>query len=112
MIYRTGWRPLHIPQQDRIRARRAPQRNRPKEHFKRAAETLGQDETELSDELITLAGKVPSDLAEMLSRNPQAIRFLRSIGVDVRSPEEWRPVIGATMTTKFLSVGRQRKWDR
>ena len=54
------------------------------------AEALGKDETELADELITLAGKVPSDLAETLARNPQAVRFLRSIGDDVRSPEEWR----------------------
>ena len=54
------------------------------------AEALGRDETELADELITLAGKVPSDIAETLVRNPQAVRFLRSIGDDVRSPAEWR----------------------
>ena len=54
------------------------------------ADTLGRDETELADELITLAGKVPSDLAETLSRNPQAVRFLRSIGDDVWSPAEWQ----------------------
>ena len=53
------------------------------------AEALGKDETELADELITLAGKVPSDLAKTLARNPQAVRFLRSIGDDVRSPAEW-----------------------
>ena len=53
------------------------------------AKVLGRDETELADELITLAGKVPSDLAETLVRNPQAVRFLRSIGDDVRSPAEW-----------------------
>ncbi len=54
------------------------------------ARALGRDETELADELITMAGKVPSDLAETLSRNPDAVRFLRSIGDDVRSPDEWR----------------------
>ncbi len=53
------------------------------------AEALGRDETELADELITLAGKVPSDIAKTLVRNPQAVRFLRSIGDDVRSPAEW-----------------------
>ena len=51
---------------------------------------LGMDEIELSDELITLAGKIPSDLAETLSRNPEVIRFLRSVGDDVRSPDDWR----------------------
>ena len=54
------------------------------------ARALGRDETEMADELITMAGKVPSDLAETLSRNPGAVRFLRSIGDDVRSPDEWR----------------------
>ncbi len=57
---------------------------------KELASVLRQDETDLADELITLAGKVPSDLAEAL---PQAIRFLRSIGTDVRSPEEWQRLI-------------------
>ena len=54
---------------------------------------LGMNETELADELITLAGKVPSDIAETLSRNPQAVRFLRSIGDDVRSPADWHRLI-------------------
>ena len=57
------------------------------------AEALGLDETELSDELITLAGKIPSDLAETLARNPGAVRFLRSLGDDVRSADEWRRLI-------------------
>ena len=57
---------------------------------KELAEALGRDATELADELITLAGKIPSDLAETLVRNPQAVRFLRSIGDDVRSPAEWQ----------------------
>ena len=46
---------------------------------------LGRDETELADELITLAGKIPSDLAETLSRNPEVVRLLRSVGTEVRS---------------------------
>lgn len=57
------------------------------------AGTLDRDETELGDELITFAGKIPSDLAETLSRNPGAVRFLRSIGDDVRSAAEWRRLI-------------------
>ena len=54
---------------------------------------LGRDETELGDELITLAGKIPSDLADTLARNPGAVRFLRSLGDDVRSPAEWQNLI-------------------
>ena len=54
------------------------------------AEVLGMDPTELADELITLAGKIPSDLAETLARNPEAVRFLRSIGDEVRSAEDWK----------------------
>lgn len=57
------------------------------------SEALGLDETELSDELITLAGKIPSDLAETLARNPGAVRFLRSLGDDVRSADEWQKLI-------------------
>ena len=51
---------------------------------------LGMDETELADELITLAGKIPSDLAETLSRNPEVVRLLRSVGGDVHSAADWR----------------------
>ena len=40
---------------------------------KELAGELGMDEIELSDELITLAGTIPSDLAETLSRNPEVI---------------------------------------
>ena len=57
------------------------------------ASELNLDETELSDELITLAGKIPSDLAETLARNPGAVRFLRSLGDDVRSADEWQRLI-------------------
>ena len=54
------------------------------------ARALGRDETEMADELITMAGKVPSDLAATLSRNLGAVQFLREIGDDVTSPDEWR----------------------
>ena len=54
---------------------------------------LELDETELADELITLAGKIPSDLAATLARNPGAVRFLRSLGQDVRSAEDWQSLI-------------------
>ena len=57
------------------------------------AEALELDTTELSDELITLAGNIPSDLAETLARNPEAVRFLRSLGEDVRSADEWQRLI-------------------
>ena len=57
------------------------------------ARELELDETELADELITLAGKIPSDLAETLARNPGAVRFLRSLGDDVRSADEWQRLI-------------------
>ena len=43
--------------------------------------------------MITLAGKIPSDLADTLARNPGALRFLRSLGDDVRSPAEWQNLI-------------------
>ena len=39
------------------------------------AEVLEEDEVELSDGLTTLAGKIPSDLAETLSRNPGQLDF-------------------------------------
>lgn len=41
------------------------------------------------DELIRLAGKVPSDLAEFLVRDPNAIRMLRSFQGDIHSQAEW-----------------------
>ena len=41
------------------------------------AAKLNMDETKLADELITLAGKVPSDVAELL-KNPAALAHLRS----------------------------------
>ena len=57
---------------------------------KELAGKLGKDETALADELITLAGKIPSDLAETLSRNPEVVRLLRSVGSDVHSAADWR----------------------
>ena len=48
---------------------------------------------DLADELTILAGKVPSDLAGTLFRNPDAVRFLRSIGDEVLSAEEWAKLI-------------------
>ena len=62
---------------------------------KELADKLGRDETELADELITLAGKIPSDLAETLSRNPEVVRLLRSVGSDVRSAADWRRLLGS-----------------
>ena len=61
---------------------------------KELAEALGEDEIELADGLITLAGKIPSDLVETLSRNPEAVRVLRSIGDEVWPSEEWRKLMG------------------
>ena len=57
------------------------------------AHRLGRGETELADELITLAGKIPSDLAETLSRNPAVMQLLRSVGTDVRSADDWRKLL-------------------
>ncbi len=62
---------------------------------KELADKLGRDETELADELITLAGKIPSDLAETLSRNPEVVRLLRSVGSDVRSAADWRRLLAS-----------------
>ena len=60
---------------------------------KELAGKLGMDETELADELITLAGKIPSDLAETLSRNPEVVRLLRSVGNEVYSGADWRSLL-------------------
>jgi transcriptional regulator with XRE-family HTH domain len=49
------------------------------------AEVLQSD----ADELIRLAGKVPSDLAEYLIREPLAIKFLRSAQGDIKTREDW-----------------------
>ena len=60
---------------------------------KELAGKLGKDETALADELITLAGKIPSDLAETLSRNPEVVRLLRSVGSEVHSAADWRKLL-------------------
>ena len=65
---------------------------------KELADKLGKNETELADELITLAGKIPSDLAETLSRNPEVVRLLRSVGSDVRSAADWRKLFAGQST--------------
>lgn len=57
------------------------------------AALLAVDETELADELITLAGKIPSDLAQTLSQHPEALRFLRSLSSDVASAADWTSAI-------------------
>ena len=44
----------------------------------------------VSRELAEALGRDETELAETLVRNPQAVRFLRSIGDDVRSPAEWQ----------------------
>ena len=62
---------------------------------KELADALGEDEVELSDGLITLAGKIPSDLAETLSRNPGAVKLLRSVGDEIWSSDEWSRLIDA-----------------
>jgi transcriptional regulator with XRE-family HTH domain len=42
-----------------------------------------------ADELIRLAGKVPTDLAEFLVADPIAIRYLRSSQGDIQTREDW-----------------------
>ncbi|MGH2460936.1 MAG: helix-turn-helix domain-containing protein [Chloroflexota bacterium] len=56
------------------------------------AETLGAD----ADELIRLAGKVPSDLAEFLVKDPHVIRFLRSVQGDISTRQDWIEFIRKT----------------
>ena len=51
---------------------------------------LDQNPIDLADHLITLAGKVPSDIAGILLRNPGAIHFLRAVGSKVWSDDQWR----------------------
>jgi transcriptional regulator with XRE-family HTH domain len=54
------------------------------------AEALDAD----ADELIRLAGKVPSDLAEFLVRDPEGMRFLRSFqGSDIETREQWAAML-------------------
>ena len=49
------------------------------------ATKLERDETDLAYELITSAGKFPSDLAQRVSQDPKALAYLRSLSGDVRS---------------------------
>jgi len=41
------------------------------------------------DELIRLAGRVPSDLTQMLLTRPEAIQHLRAIEGDLREGKDW-----------------------
>ncbi len=72
---------------------------------KELAGKIEMDETELADELITLAGKIPSDLAETLSRNPEVVRLLRSVGSDVRSTADWRKLFAGPSAEEQLEKG-------
>ena len=62
------------------------------------AEELKMDEEKLADELTIMAGKVPSDLAATLFRNPEAVTFLRSIGEDAWSAEKWQKLIASAQS--------------
>jgi HTH-type transcriptional regulator, competence development regulator len=46
-----------------------------------------------ADELIRLAGKVPTDLAEFLVTDPEAIKFLRSLQGDVETRQDWTDLL-------------------
>jgi len=54
---------------------------------------LKTDETRLADELTTLAGKIPYDVAEILSKNPLALAHLRSLSGDVQKSSDWSKVV-------------------
>lgn len=56
------------------------------------ASKLKTDERKLADELTTLAGKVPSDVAAILSKNPLALAHLRSLSGDVQQGSDWSKV--------------------
>ena len=60
---------------------------------------LDQNPIVLADHLITLAGKVPSDVSEILLRNPGAIPFLRAVGSKVWSEDHWQNL--AEVSTLF-----------
>lgn len=53
------------------------------------ARTLETD----ADELIRLAGKVPTDLVDFLISDPAAIKALRSIQGNVRSGRDWSELL-------------------
>jgi len=53
-----------------------------------------------ADELIRLAGKVPSDLAEYLIGEPLAIKFLRSTQGDVMTSEDWSELLQSVKRRK------------
>jgi len=51
-----------------------------------------------SDELIALAGKIPSEILSSLAEDPQRIRraitYLRSVSGDVSSHDDWEHTLG------------------
>lgn len=58
-----------------------------------AEETIRKIALELdanTDELLLLAKKVPSDLAEQLTESPDTVEMLRSMEGKVYTPEEWK----------------------
>ena len=46
-----------------------------------------------ADELIRLAGKVPTDLVDFLISDPAAIKALRSIQGNIRSGKDWSELL-------------------
>ncbi len=56
---------------------------------RRLADELGAD----PDELILLAGKVPSDIADIMRRSPEAVKMFRSLSGEVRTKDDWRRLL-------------------
>ncbi len=50
------------------------------------AELLDAD----TDELSVLAGKIPEDLVDVLSRNPDAVKLFRSLAGDLNTRDDWK----------------------
>lgn len=59
------------------------------ETIHKIAVALGAD----ADELLLLAKKIPSDLADSLTRNPQRVELLRSMEGKVYTRDEWRELM-------------------
>ena len=58
------------------------------------ANTLRLGETELADELILLAGKIPSDIARIISQDrATALRYLRSLNAEVHMASDWAEAV-------------------
>ncbi len=54
------------------------------------ARALGAD----VDELSVLAGKIPTDIADLLSRDLGAVKLFRSVAGDIESKTDWQKRIG------------------